>query len=242
MKKAIIAIVISLVPALVTAQKWNVSAEVFYGTFKMKSMKDYQNNVSALQSPFQGRVVDDFPAYIGYNFLAGYNITPGLSLGLRLQYTSTGGRLDYGDYSGRITDDQRLHAYSLGVNTTCRLTHRTTWQTYFSFTVGAARTSLNLAHYSQRLDESYSYNMYFRSFNYFFNPALTFNRKINSHFSLYASLGVEFQIHRALRHPQDRKAYVKTSNNMQEAIAEWDGVRLGAGMSYRFSLRNKKEI
>jgi hypothetical protein len=234
--------VIVFLPVIVTAQRWNVSGEVFYGTFKMKSMKEYQHGVRMSQAPYEFRTVDKFPAYAGYNLLAGYNISPRMSLGVRLQYTSTGGRVAYGDYSGKVSYDQLLHGYSIGLNSTYRLTKPSIWQAYFSFTAGAMRTSLHNVHNYQVLNITSGHTSYLRSYNYFFNPAVMLRRKLSNHFMVYANLGYEFQIHRAVRASNNKKQYLKTSNGRKDVIAEWDGIRTGAGISYRFGLSGKKEI
>jgi hypothetical protein len=237
-KKIPILMILFFLPVIVTAQKWSVSGEIFYGTFKMKSMREFQTSVQGWQLPFEYQIVDKFPSFAGYNLLTRYDVSPRTTLGVRLQYVSTGGRVDYGDYSGQITHDQLLHAFSIGLNSTIRITKPSDWQGFLSFTAGTTRTSLNLSTTSHRSDLKSTYNYYFRSYNYFFNPAIKVGRKISSHLMLYATAGYDFQIHRTLRAPQDDRAYLKTSNG-RDVIAEWDGVRLGAGISYQFALRKK---
>jgi hypothetical protein len=235
-KKATILIVVAFLPIIVIAQKWTVAGEVFYGTFKMESMKEYQRSISAWPAPDEFKVVDKFPPYVGYNFLTGYNISPRFNLGIRLQYTSTGGRVAYGDYSGELTVNQLLHAYSLGLNSRYRLKNPSDWETYLSCTAGVMRTSLTNAYSFHLYDVSPSnYEIHFRSYNYFLNPAIIVNRKFKNHFALYANLGYELQIHRTLRLSSDEKQYLKTSNG-EDVVAEWDGLRIGIGICYRFKI------
>lgn len=240
MRKVAISMIIVLLPAIAFAQKWSVAGEIFYGTFKMKSIKDYQHGIVVWPAPDEFKVVDNFPAYIGYNFLAGYNVSPRLSLGIRLQYTSTGGRVAYGDYSGELIVDQLLHGYSAGINSTYRLTNPSDWDVYMSFTAGAMRTSLTNVYSFHLFDQSPSiYEYRFRSYNYFFNPAITVKRRFNDHLGFYASLGYEFQIHRTLRSSINDEWYLKTMDGKDDVVAEWDGLRIGIGISYHFRLSKK---
>jgi hypothetical protein len=219
------------------SQKWNVAGEIFYGTFKMKSMKDYQQSVVDGSDRFKYKIVDNFPAYVGYNFIAGYNVSPRTTLGVRVQYTSTGGRLAYGDYSGERTIDHLLHGYSLGLNSTYRLANRRNWEFYLSGTAGVMRTSLTNVYSSYVYDQPSSpYEYRFRSYNYFFNPAIAVKRRFNDHLGLCASLGYEFQIHRTLRSTINDEWYLKTTDGKDDVVAEWDGLRISIGISYRFGL------
>ena len=183
-------------PLIAHAQKWNISGEIFYGTFKMNSMKDLQEDMTLWykNNNNPSKIVNNFPAYVGYNVLAGYSVSPRVDLGGRFQYTSTGGRIDYGDYSGQVRYDNLLRSNSIGIFTTIRLANSPRWPVYFSFATGAARTSLKIVNYFRLLDNSSSYRLSYRSINYFFNPAFNFNRKLNDHFRMYVSTGYEFQI------------------------------------------------
>jgi hypothetical protein len=239
MRKVKILTLLFLLPILVTAQKWSVSGEVFYGTFKMKTMKDFQKEIQANEPAYGFRVVTKFPGYAGYNFLAGYSISSRTSLGVRLQYVSTGGRVDYGDYSGQRTYDQLLHAYSLGINATCLLTELANWQVNFSFTTGAMQTSLENVYRYQQGDVNSASSSEWRSTNYFFNPAFTLNKRFSNHLMLYVSVGYEFQIAPALRSSEDQQQYLKASGGAKDVTAEWDGARIGAGITYRFALSGK---
>jgi hypothetical protein len=212
------------VPLGTDAQKWNVSPAIFYGTFKMSSMKDLQENM-ARWSSFPAKVVDDFPGNIGYSFQAGYSVSKRVEVGLRYQFTSTGGRVDYGDYSGEFGYDYLLRSNSLGIFTNVRLNNSTQWPICFSFAAGEVRTDLEIISYFRLFDNSSSESYSESSTNYFFNPAINFNRQLSEHFRMYVGAGYEFQIH---------------GNLLGDDItAEWDGVRMSLGMNYVFGFKKK---
>src|SRR5690349_7378901 len=90
-----------------------VRAEINYGSYSMTRMKQFQQDLinRTHQSGLPLFAVNSFPAYIGYSLSGGVTrnkITVGFSLG----YNSTGGRLDYEDYSGYLIADQLMRSFS----------------------------------------------------------------------------------------------------------------------------------
>jgi hypothetical protein len=79
-KKIPILMILFFLPVIVTAQKWSVSGEIFYGTFKMKSMREFQRSVQGWQLPFEYQIVDKFPSFAGYNLLTRYDVSPRTTL------------------------------------------------------------------------------------------------------------------------------------------------------------------
>jgi hypothetical protein len=208
---------------MVNAQRFNVSAGMFYGTFDMTSMKDFQDDFTHLGS-HEGKIVDNFPGYFGYNAQAGYSLSRRCDIGLRYQYTSTGGRMSYGDYSGEYRMDNLLNANSYGIFTTIRLNKSMQWPIQFTFATGMVKTNAETIYYFRLVDTESSETFYSHSTNYYFNPAFNVNRRLTNHFLAYASAGYEFQIHGDLIG--------------KRATAEWDGVRLGFGITYLFNFEN----
>ena len=206
------------------AQKWNVSPVIFYGTFKMSSLKEFQDNMTRY-SNFPAKVVDDFPGNFGYSLQAGYSVSKRMEVGLRYQFTSTGGRVVYGDYSGEFGYDYLLHSNSLGIYTNVRLNKSTLWPIYFSFAVGEVRSDLEIISYFRLFDDSTSKSYSKSSTNYFFNPAFNFNRQLSEHFRVFVGAGYEFQIHGDLLG--------------DDITAEWDGVRVSLGVNYIFGFKKK---
>jgi hypothetical protein len=216
--------ILFLIPLATDAQKWNVSPAFFYGTFNMSSMKDLQENMARWNS-FPAKVVDDFPGNIGYSFQAGYSVSKRVEIGLRYQFTSTGGRVDYGDYSGEFGYDYLLKSNSVGIFTTIRLNSSTQWPICISFAAGEVRSQLEIISYFRLFDDSISESYSESSTNYFFNPAFNFNRRLSDHFRVYLGAGYEFQIHGDLLG--------------DDITAEWDGVRVSLGMNYAFGFKKK---
>jgi hypothetical protein len=96
----------------------NIEASLGYYTYDMSMLKEAQSEgLSTI--PFNAQKSDDFPSYFGYDFLGYYSFNSvsdlQFGLGLLFNYTSTGGRISYSDYSGRFYDDQLLTRSGTGV-------------------------------------------------------------------------------------------------------------------------------
>ncbi len=69
--------------------------------------------LKGLQSLFNNtwigtRTIDSFPAYYNYQIQAAYYFSPDFLAGVYTDYTSTGGRVDYKDYSGEMRNDMTV--------------------------------------------------------------------------------------------------------------------------------------
>ena len=86
------------------AQKVDLFASVGYGSYSHHEMKDYQSYL-VNSSGLSATVTNAFPPY--YTFLFGLNVQlPKWTLGLEAGHGSTGGRVYYEDYSGKLIQDQ----------------------------------------------------------------------------------------------------------------------------------------
>jgi hypothetical protein len=88
--------------------------------FNMNDLKDFQTEIlSALTSQgVPAKITNSYPAYFGIK--TGFLISlsslheHGVRFGGFVKYMSTGGRVDYSDYSGEIKEDQVASSFSIG--------------------------------------------------------------------------------------------------------------------------------
>lgn len=80
--------------------------------FNMKDLKEFQKtmNVEWLGT----KTLKSFPSYYNYQLQAAFLFSRHIVGGIYTDYTSTGGRLDYKDYSGEIRYDQVVSRLSIG--------------------------------------------------------------------------------------------------------------------------------
>jgi hypothetical protein len=207
-----------------------VSGEVMIGSFNMKTLKNLQDEIRTYNNlPLV--TVSSFPAFVGYSATYGFRVSDRIALGPMVQFISTGSRLDYRDYSGSATIDQLAKCVTLATYFQLKMNESTTIPAYFTVHTGAAYTRLDiksrLAVGQQNEDDSNG----FYSFNYSLRPGFCLKRKIKG-IMLQGSIGYEFQVHGKLRSNENHDAWLVTANDNKEVTAQWDGLRVGIGVTY----------
>lgn len=103
--------------------KLSLEPRVGYGTFKMKAMKDYQQ-VLIKKSEVNALATDTFGPYVTFGASALYGLGEKSNIGLFLEQSYTGGRVDYEDYSGRMRYDFLLRYRALGMAASTKMSLR----------------------------------------------------------------------------------------------------------------------
>ncbi len=80
--------------------------------FNMKDLKEFQGMMN--DNWLRTKTVKNFPSYFNYQLQAVYLFSRYTGGGIFTDYTSTGGRLDYKDYSGELRNDQIVSRLSIG--------------------------------------------------------------------------------------------------------------------------------
>src|SRR5438034_902469 len=88
------------------------------GTYSMGDMKHLQQEFAS-EFPVQPKITSSFPAYWMYEIGATVKLDSTISIGGNISYYSTGGRIDYSDYSGGLRLDQIATSFSIGVPVQC---------------------------------------------------------------------------------------------------------------------------
>ncbi|MFM9837745.1 MAG: hypothetical protein ACKVOQ_05730 [Cyclobacteriaceae bacterium] len=94
-----------------------VEGGISYNGFDMGDLKSLQKELF-IGSPVQTHVTSAFPSYIGFHIAGGISFKKSkstLKSGASIDYTSTGGRVSYSDYSGILRGDQLLNLWSIGI-------------------------------------------------------------------------------------------------------------------------------
>ena len=85
-------------------QRVDFALNVGYATFKMTDLKQMQKEQLSYM-PVDAKITNSFPGYLNYSIDAVFYDST-YFVGVLLGHTSTGGRINYTDYSGSITYDQ----------------------------------------------------------------------------------------------------------------------------------------
>lgn len=117
MKKLIISILILLIFSSSPAfMKITPRLKFCYMTFALNSLKHFQEDLynEIINDGIEVKKIDNFPNTISYQ-IQFLTEAPKCTVGLALEFASTGSRLDYRDYTGNYTIDQILNHFSLGI-------------------------------------------------------------------------------------------------------------------------------
>jgi hypothetical protein len=199
---------------------------------RMKSFQqDYLN-----QSALPLKPVTTFPPYWGYGAAFGWGLNKVSSFGLFYNYNSTGGRLDYEDYSGTARFDQLLHCVSLGTFYQCKLNKSEKWPLHFSISVSKAYTNMAMTESLVVGGQSNSSQYSFYSTNYGFRPSLILRRQFGVAF-IHTGIGYEVQLAGKVYLKDNNSLYLKNSSG-DDVTAQWGGLRLTLGFGILLSKQN----
>jgi hypothetical protein len=116
MRYFIILLVVLLAIAGPVAAQTRLSLEprLGYGTFKMGTMNEMQTNVIR-STRVNAQATDSFGPYYQYGGNAVYTFWKYFNAGVFYEHGSTGGRVDYEDYSGSLRLDSKLNYNAFGI-------------------------------------------------------------------------------------------------------------------------------
>jgi hypothetical protein len=204
--------------------KLSLEPRVGYGTFQMNAMKDYQQ-VLIRQSQVKAQATDSFGPYALFGASALYALGEKTSAGLFLEQGSTGGRVDYEDYSGRMRYDflLRYRALGMGVSTKIALL-----KSGVHFVQGAELSLIYsrmlLQESGQVYDRAYSGNATYRANGFGFKPYLGLEYPV---LSLPTRLTVGYLFNRSGTYfaPGNKGSYPATFQ-AKDLKPDWSGLRI----------------
>lgn len=223
-----------IVAALTTNAQAILHFQTGYGTYNMDDMKALQKNIAA-GFPAEAKITSAFPAFLYYE--GGLNITVHREIffGANFGYGSTGGRVMYSDYSGKIVSDQLLHYFSftasMGLN--FALDEKESWFIRGDLRPGFMLTDLKITETDQIGSQSNSDYIKFSSKGFSLQPTVTGIKRLGR-------LGVELEAGYfisikpgKLTYEKQKDAYLVGSNN-EPLHANWSGIRMALGVCYFF--------
>lgn len=210
-----------------------------FSTYSMNDLKEFQQDYIE-SSGVELKTVTSFPPYFGFGIEIGKVTTPTFSIGFLMGYNSTGGRVDYQDYSGKVRMDQLLHCFSLGTIVRSRINQSNTWPLSISLagTWVHTRMGINSEVIIGDMNQVDGIDVY--SNNFGLHPALVLRRDINSLIFVQASAGYEVQFSGKVFVKDNQDAYLTTSSGDPLQI-RWDGLRLNLGLGINFKTLSKEK-
>lgn len=232
--KSSVLIFFLIISSLATAQENSIVFHTGLGTYSMKSQKQLQNDFRKYGIPY--KAVHEFPPYITLGVDIGFKVGMKTAAGVWYEYTSTGGRLSYEDYSGMAQLDQLLHCSQIGGFVKTQINRSDEWQLFatahFSaiFTNGEIRSKLMIGSVYGESDQ-----LALHSFEVGIRPGLMIQRKIRR-LIIQGQLGYEIQYHLPMK---TAEGYTIYTLNDQPVKAQWDGIRASIGIGIPFKFKSK---
>jgi len=88
-----------------------------YSYYNLNDLTNLQKQISSdinTELNISLKDLESFPSYFSYEFQVIYNIEPNQNVGLTYEYSTTGARSHYEDYSGEYKIDYSVESYSIG--------------------------------------------------------------------------------------------------------------------------------
>jgi hypothetical protein len=218
---------LALMYCVSNAQSNSILFKVGVGTYSMKTQKKFQDEFQQ-QSGLPLEIVHRFPPYFSFGAELGFKFTDRSVAGVWYDFTSTGGRLHYKDYSATARMDQVLKCSHVGMFFQTRINRSEEWRL---FATGHASAVLSKALFSTELSigNDSDVNQYsFKSTNIGLRPGIMLQRNVKK-IILQGNIGYEIQTNDVLHTKDGAKLHTYSGERVS---AEWDGLRATVGIGF----------
>lgn len=201
------------------------------GTYLMTDLKANQDEILD-QIPVDARKVDEFPPYLNFGIEGMTSFKNDLSIGFLFDFQSTGGRISYADFSGRIGIDHRISAIGLGI-----AVHKAFRETEKFIVMGNLEgsglfTKMVIESNSEIGTVSSSEELEFEAISPALGGNIVFRRLLNNFF-IQVSGGFQYDIGGKVK--LDNSEGVLLTPEGAPARTQWSGGRIEIGIGYTFS-------
>jgi len=209
-----------------------------YNFFNMSDLKNLQQEFydDLIQQGIGAKITDSYPAH--YGLQAGLLIPLALSsakeirLGGFVDFTSTGGRVHYSDYSGEIKIDQKATAVSIGATISFSAYTKDIFQLYLDLNTRIIFSKLKNEISSRLFEQTETQTLDFSSVSFGFEPAIVpsinvypFNFGISVSYMLALPTTLQFSAYDGAN---------LLNKNGDEVTINWSGFKLGLIAKYLF--------
>lgn len=234
----ILLIVLNISNDLYSQYRVKIYTAAGYNSFNMGDLKSLQkellSDINAIG--VNGSITDSYPAYLGFQL--GFQIPLKLfppdevSLGGFMEYTSTGGRVHYADYSGEIKVDQVASAYSFGAFLLLGLTTNEWFMLDFTVSPRLIFSNLKNEFLFKIGDEVQKESFEFFSTSVALEAGLIPSIKLGD-FNIGLPISYMLAFPSFLEYYEVGNAFLVNKSNNRVTI-NWSGVRVGLMVKYTF--------
>ncbi len=217
------------------------SQAVFFvkGSYNSFSMSDLKNLQNELLSDLTGigvpaTATEAYPGYLGFQFglLVPVQVLEKetIFVGGFGEFTSTGGRIHYKDYSGEVRADQIAKGYSFGGIIELKRNYSDILDVEYQFSLRLVKSKLNNTFFTQIGNATQIEQPSFSSFSFGAEPGITPSMNFGG-FRAGLSLSYLFCLPTSLEYDSYANAYL-INKNKEKVTIDWSGPRVGIVLSY----------
>jgi hypothetical protein len=226
---------ILLIPMAASAQ-FNISFNTGIAYFNMADVKRYQTSQTN-RMPVHAKVISSFPAYWCYNGTAKWILDNGIMIGADVAYTSTGGRVSYSDFSGKITFDQTLLNISLSTFAGKAFRLKDNSLTLQCYVMTQTTFTDYQDQYSEQSQIGGNDSHSFGGISHYIQPVVNLSKR----FGLIA-VNMNIGYSKLITDGDLTGLYDEPQSNDLVITADWSGLRLGCGVSLYFYKMKQEQI
>jgi len=235
MKKFIICFVLFGLTHAIFSKEPNLSLrfKLSYNSFDMHELKDFQTTLASVYRRIMDIPVkefENFPNYFGLQLEFYNQWLKGNPIGIYVEYTSTGSRIHYSDYSGMLNIDQIINRISLGVcGERCIYPFKSS-NIMFNIYLGLIRSNYSINEKLKIGENALSTVTRFYGYSIGIEPNLSYQLSIHSYMFL---IGIGYQIDFPIRNLKSDEYELRDSRN-NSIYPGWRGLRLNISIGYNF--------
>ncbi len=207
----------------INSNKLKVGFQLGVGTYDMAELKSFNNEI--LHSlPFNAKINEEFPPYLTFKGSLLYQFK-NYSIGPAIRFQSTGARISSQDYTGTYKLDTKVAGTDYGIVNNFKFWSFPTSSLNASATIGIINSKVEFNELLKLdgktiTDESNK----FEFSNYYFEPGLSYDKKISSHLCCSADIAYMFQF--------GDKTFIKEETGYEgtKLAPKWNGFRFGISL------------
>ncbi len=225
-------ILFSMLPAQTPPKKFSVRWRLSYNSFSMNDLKDYNTNIRNYyhNHKIDLQTTDNFPDYFGILGEFYFNsLNP--PYGFFIEHTSTGSRLAYRDYSGRLTVDILVRRFSAGLFTEKEIWYKNTFSLLASVHISVFQSQLVLKEDLRIGDYSNIEHLKFIGYGLGFEPNMILRKKMGL---FLISLNLGYQLDMPIFDLKESETGKKLSHSNNYVNPQWKGLRSGVSVGIDF--------
>jgi len=200
-----------------------------YGSYKMKSMAEFQQYIFDDRA-LPGQIVSQFPGYLNHRLYFGIQQHPNYMV--YLGYLTTGGRISLSDYSGKWNFDMLVNGFQGGFHGELPFLRINKVEFSGNLDLGITFSKLELKEYIKLFEEELEQTDHFTAIGFSLQPWLSVCYKIFPKVDLGCYWGYEQNVSQPFKAGISKAQLGVSRDNLTSP--DWSGIRTGIQIGYSF--------